>query len=57
VDEEKMLLDILERDARDSGRDIAPLRKAEDAMLIDSTGLSVEDVFRQILAIIREGRV
>jgi len=57
VDEEKMLFDILERDARDSGRDIAPLRKTEDAMLIDSTGLSVEDVFRQILAIIREGKV
>ena len=57
VDEGKMLFDILERDARDSGRDIAPLRKTEDAMLIDSTGLSVEDVFRQILAIIREGKV
>ena len=56
VDEEHMLLDIRERDARDSGRDIAPLRKAEDAICIDSTGLSVEDVFRQILAVIREGR-
>ena len=54
VDEEKMRLDILERDARDSGRDIAPLRKAEDAVLIDSTGLSVEDVLRKILAVIRE---
>ena len=56
VDEEQMLLDIRERDARDSGRNIAPLRKAEDAICIDSTGLSVEDVFRQILAVIREGR-
>lgn len=54
VDEEKMRLDILERDARDSDRDIAPLKKAEDAVLIDSTGLSVEDVFRKILGIIRE---
>lgn len=54
VDEEKMRLDILERDARDSDRDIAPLKKAEDAILIDSTGLSVEDVFRKILGIIRE---
>jgi cytidylate kinase len=54
VDEKKMRLDILERDARDSGRDIAPLRKAEDAVLIDSTGLSVEDVLRKILAVIRE---
>ncbi len=56
VEEKQMLLDIRERDARDSGRDIAPLRKAEDALCIDSTGLSVEDVFRRILAILREGR-
>jgi cytidylate kinase len=53
-DEENIRLDILERDARDSGRDLAPLRKADDAMLIDSTGLSVEDVFRQILGVIRQ---
>ena len=56
VDEEQMLLDIRERDARDSGRDLAPLKKAEDALCIDSTGLSVEQVFRQILATLREGR-
>ncbi|NJD57623.1 MAG: (d)CMP kinase [Nitrospirae bacterium] len=56
IDEEKIRLDILERDARDSGRDIAPLKRADDAMFIDSTGLSVEDVFRHILDVIREGR-
>lgn len=55
IDEEKMRLDILERDARDSGRDIAPLRRTDDAVFIDSTGLSVEDVFRRILAFVREG--
>ena len=54
VSKEKIHLDILERDARDSGRDIAPLRKAEDAVLIDSTGMSVQDVFRKILRIIRQ---
>ncbi len=53
-DEQQIRLDILERDARDSGRDIAPLKKAEDALLIDSTGLSVEEVFRKLLAIIRQ---
>ncbi|HYQ48030.1 MAG TPA: (d)CMP kinase, partial [Thermodesulfovibrionales bacterium] len=56
IDEEKIRLDILERDARDSGRDIAPLTRADDAVFVDSTGLSVEDVFRRILAIVREGR-
>jgi cytidylate kinase len=54
ADEERIRLDILERDARDSGRDLAPLKKAGDAVLIDSTGLSVDDVFRTILAIIRQ---
>jgi len=54
ADEERIRLDILERDARDSGRDLAPLKKAGDAVLIDSTGLSVDDVFRTILAIIQQ---
>ncbi len=54
VSKEKIHLDILERDARDSGRDLAPLRIAEDAVVIDSTGLSVQDVFRKILAIIQQ---
>lgn len=53
VDENSIRLDIIERDARDSTRDIAPLQKAEDALVIDSTGLSVQEVFRKILAAIR----
>jgi cytidylate kinase len=55
ADEERIRLDIVERDTRDSGRDIAPLRKADDAVFVDSTGLSVEAVFRKILLVIREG--
>ena len=56
VDEHAIHLDILERDARDSGRDLAPLKRADDAVCIDSTGLSVEDVFRQMLAVVcRDG--
>jgi cytidylate kinase len=38
IDAERIRLDIMERDARDSGRDIAPLKRADDARLIDSTG-------------------
>jgi cytidylate kinase len=49
-------MEILQRDARDSGRDLAPLRKVEDAIPIDSTGLSVEEVFRNILDIVRQDR-
>ena len=37
-----MLAQTLERDARDSGRADAPLRPAEDAHLLDTTGLSIE---------------
>jgi len=54
VSKEKIRLDILERDARDSSRDLAPLKKAEDAVLIDSTGMSLQDVFRKILKIIQQ---
>ena len=56
VDEDRIRLDIMERDARDSGRDLAPLKKADDAGCIDSTGLSIEDVLRRILQILGEGR-
>lgn len=56
INESKIRLDIMERDARDSTRDIAPLIKADDAYLIDSTGLSVDDVFQKILAILSEDR-
>ena len=52
VNSDRIRLDIMERDARDSNRDIAPLKKTDDAYLIDSTGLSIDDVFRKILDII-----
>lgn len=53
VEESRIKLEIAERDARDARRDIAPLRKADDAYFIDSTGLSVEDVFNRIIVIIK----
>jgi CMP/dCMP kinase len=39
---------VLERDRIDSTRDIAPLRVAPDAILIDSEKLSADDVFQQV---------
>lgn len=45
--------DVVERDARDSSRDIAPLRKADDAVLIDSSVMTVSEVLENILKIIR----
>jgi cytidylate kinase len=50
VDEAVIRREIVERDARDTGRDIAPLQRAADALFIDSSGLTVDEVFRKILA-------
>jgi cytidylate kinase len=44
-----ILQDISERDARDSARSVAPLQAARDALVIDSTGLSIAQVVAQVL--------
>jgi cytidylate kinase len=49
---EELLADIRARDARDSGRDIAPLIAAADAVIIDTTMLDADAVFVAALAII-----
>jgi len=41
--------EITERDLRDSTRAVAPLRPADDARVIDSTGLSIEAVVARVL--------
>ncbi len=43
--------EILERDRRDSDRPVAPLRPAPDAVVIDSTGIPVEEVVDRVLAL------
>ncbi len=45
--------DIIERDKRDMEREISPLRRAEDAVLVDSSGLSVDEVVEKILLLCR----
>ena len=44
--------DIATRDKIDSEREIAPLKQADDAILIDSTGLTIEEVTNKMIAII-----
>jgi CMP/dCMP kinase len=46
--------EIAERDLRDSTRQVAPLKPAPDAHLLDSTGLSIEAVVEQVLSLGRE---
>jgi cytidylate kinase len=44
IAEHEVLEQLNERDRRDSGRELAPLRRADDAIVIDSTKLSIEAV-------------
>lgn len=44
---------IIDRDKRDAGRDIAPLKVAPDALFIDSSDLSIEQVKEKILDFIK----
>lgn len=45
--------EIRERDYRDSHRETAPLRQAEDAVLVDTSELSIEEVVRKVTGLIR----
>jgi len=44
---------IIERDERDSSRDIAPLKVAEDAFFVDSSNLSIEQVKQKIIDFVK----
>ncbi len=47
-----LLREILARDARDANRAVAPLRPAEDAVCIDTTGLGIDPVVECVLALV-----
>jgi len=49
---EEVLADIRRRDARDAGRDVAPMRPAEGARLLDTTELDIEAAFQAALGIV-----
>ncbi len=49
-----VLREIQDRDARDTARAIAPMRPADDAIVIDSTGLGVEEVVEVLLEAIQK---
>jgi CMP/dCMP kinase len=54
VDLDDILDDISARDKRDSERDIAPLIKAEDAIEIDTTSLTITEVVEAVIAEVRK---
>ena len=43
------LSDMIDRDRRDSTRADSPLKVADDAIVIDSTGKSIEEVFEEMM--------
>lgn len=52
VSEDAVLADILARDARDRSREMAPLRAAADAILLDTTGLDIDAAFAAAIALV-----
>ncbi len=51
---EQVLQDVLERDKRDSTRSVAPLRKAPDAVEIDTTNMTIDEVVDKIVELVRQ---
>jgi CMP/dCMP kinase len=45
--------EIEARDARDASRAVAPLKPAADAVLVDTTGMGIEDVVAKVLAVVK----
>ena len=50
----RTLADITERDRRDTTREDSPLAAADDAVVIDSTGMTIDEVFSKMVAIAKE---
>lgn len=51
---EDVLAEMIERDYNDSHREIAPLKPAEDSVMLDTTGLTLEESINEIIRIIKE---
>ncbi len=52
---EQVLAQLVERDQRDRGRELAPLRRADDALVIDSSNLTVAEVVAKMKAHVERG--
>ena len=54
VDLAQLQEDIASRDKQDSERAISPLRQAEDALLLDTSDMNIEQVTARILQLVEE---
>ncbi len=52
--EAQVLEDLRARDARDAGRDVAPMRPADDAVLLDTTDLDIEAAVETAVTVVNE---
>lgn len=48
---QSLLRELAQRDERDANREVAPLRPAEDAIMLDSTELSIDEVFERVISL------
>lgn len=53
ADFEETFAEMVERDKRDSTRKDSPLKAADDAIMVDSTGLSISEVFEKMMEAVR----
>ena len=53
-DLQKIEKDIIERDERDMNREISPLKQADDAILVDSSYMTIEEVVEKIISLINK---
>jgi CMP/dCMP kinase len=53
---DEVLAQVIERDQRDSTRAHSPLRAADDAVMLDTTGLSLDQVVGRVAALVDEAR-
>jgi cytidylate kinase len=51
---EETLADVEKRDRADTLRPVAPLKQADDAVLVDSSGIAIEEVVSQMVEVVRE---
>lgn len=51
---EEVLADVKKRDLQDSTRAVAPLKPAEDAVILDTTGYTLEESIDKLIAIVKE---
>ena len=53
---EEILESVKNRDFIDSTREIAPLKKADDAIYVDSSNMTIEEVVNKVIEIINQNR-